>query len=34
MGAGVVFLETEAQYQPILERWLDEAARTSQKRVG
>jgi PilZ domain len=34
MGAGVVFLETEAQYQPILERWLDEAARSSQKRVG
>ncbi len=34
MGAGVVFLETDAQYQPVLERWLDEAARTSQKRVG
>lgn len=34
MGAGVVFLETEAQYQPVLDRWLDEAARSNQKRVG
>jgi hypothetical protein len=34
MGAGVVFLETDAQYQPILDRWLDEAARSNQKRVG
>lgn len=34
MGAGVVFLETEVQYQPVLERWLDEAGRTHQNRVG
>lgn len=34
MGAGVVFLVTEAQYQPVLERWLDEAARSNQKPVG
>jgi hypothetical protein len=34
MGAGVVFLETDAQYQPILDRWLDEASRSNQKRVG
>jgi PilZ domain len=25
MGAGVVFLEVEPQYQPILQHWLDEA---------
>lgn len=34
MGAGVVFLETEAQYQPVLERWLDEASKGNQTRVG
>jgi hypothetical protein len=34
MGAGVVFLEAEAEYQPILERWLDEAGRSQQNRVG
>jgi len=27
MGAGVVFLEVEGQYQSILEKWLDEAAK-------
>ena len=26
MGAGVVFLEVEPQYHPILQHWLDEAA--------
>ena len=26
MGAGVLFLEVEPQYKPILEHWLDEAA--------
>ena len=34
MGAGVAFLETEAQYQPILERWLDEASKEAQKQLG
>jgi hypothetical protein len=34
MGAGVVFLETEPEYQIVLERWLDEASRRSEKRVG
>src|SRR5580704_4916042 len=34
MGAGVVFLETEPEYQPVLERWLDEASRGNEKRVG
>jgi len=34
MGAGVVFLETAAEYQPILERWLDEAGKGQQNRVG
>jgi len=34
MGAGVVFLEVEAQYQPVLERWLDEAGKGQQNRVG
>lgn len=34
MGAGVVFLEVEAEYQPILERWLDEAGKGQQNRVG
>jgi hypothetical protein len=35
MGAGVVFLETEPEYQPILERWLDEAgSKGQQNRVG
>src|SRR5580658_8327518 len=34
MGAGVAFLEVESQYQPVLERWLDEAAKGSEKRVG
>ncbi len=27
MGAGVVFLEVDAQYQPVLQHWLDEAAK-------
>jgi hypothetical protein len=26
MGAGVLFLEVEPQYKPILEHWLEEAA--------
>jgi len=34
MGAGVAFLETEPQYQPVLERWLDEAAKEVQKQAG
>ncbi|MHB8499594.1 MAG: PilZ domain-containing protein [Candidatus Acidiferrales bacterium] len=34
MGAGVVFLETDPQYQPVLERWLDEAGRVHQNRIG
>lgn len=34
MGAGVVFLEVEAECQTVLERWLDEASRGSQARVG
>jgi hypothetical protein len=32
MGAGVSFLEVDSQYQPALERWLDEAARDHQRR--
>jgi len=34
MGAGVVFLEVDAPYQAVLDRWLDEAGRTQQNRVG
>src|SRR5258708_19391594 len=34
MGAGVTFLETEPEYQPVLERWLDEAGKVQQNRVG
>ena len=34
MGAGVVFLETEPEYQPVIERWLDEASKSSEKRIG
>lgn len=34
MGAGVTFLEVGAEYQPILDRWLDEAGRGQQNRVG
>jgi hypothetical protein len=34
MGAGVTFLEIEAPYQPVLERWLDEAKKGTQTRVG
>ena len=34
MGAGVSFLGVEDAYQPVLERWLDEAKRDQQKRVG
>jgi hypothetical protein len=34
MGAGVTFLTTEPEYQPILERWLDEAGKGNQNRVG
>ena len=31
MGAGVGFLEVQPQYLPVLERWLDEAAKEMQK---
>jgi len=31
MGAGVGFLEIQQQFQPVLERWLDEAAREHEK---
>jgi hypothetical protein len=34
MGAGVAFLETQTEYQPVLERWLDEAGKGQQNRVG
>ena len=34
MGAGVTFLTTEPEYQTILERWLDEAGKGNQNRVG
>lgn len=34
MGAGVAFLEVQAQHQPVLERWLDEAKRDQKKLVG
>jgi hypothetical protein len=34
MGAGVAFLEVETTYQPILERWLDDAERDQQRRAG
>lgn len=34
MGAGVAFLEVEAQYQPVLERWLDDAKKDQTKLVG
>lgn len=34
MGAGVAFLETEPKYQPVLERWLEEAAKEAQKQAG
>jgi|SRR5690242_8531074 hypothetical protein len=34
MGAGVTFLTIEAPYQPVLERWLDEAKKDAQTRVG
>jgi hypothetical protein len=34
MGAGVSFLAVEDAYQPVLERWLDDAKRDQQKRVG
>ncbi|HTQ59929.1 MAG TPA: PilZ domain-containing protein [Candidatus Solibacter sp.] len=34
MGAGVAFLEIDAQYQPVLERWLDEAKKGNQPPVG
>jgi hypothetical protein len=27
MGAGVAFLEIEPQYQPVLQHWLEEAAK-------
>lgn len=33
MGAGVAFLQVEPAYQPILERWLEDAAK-EQKRNG
>jgi hypothetical protein len=31
MGAGVGFLEIQPQFQPVLERWLDEAAQELKK---
>jgi hypothetical protein len=34
MGAGLTFLETPPQYGPVLERWLDEAQKLNQNRVG
>lgn len=34
MGAGVTFLAIEPAYQPVLERWLDEAKKDAQTRVG
>jgi PilZ domain len=34
MGAGVAFLGVETEYQPVLDRWLDEAKRDSKKLVG
>ena len=34
MGAGVTFLTIDAPYQPVLERWLDEAKKDAQTRVG
>ncbi len=34
MGAGVAFLEVEPQYQPVLQRWLDEAGKGEQNRIG
>jgi hypothetical protein len=34
MGCGVAFLGVEAEYQPALDRWLDEAKRDSKKLVG
>ena len=34
MGAGIAFLEMEPQYQPVLERWLDEASKEAQKQFG
>jgi hypothetical protein len=34
MGAGVTFLETPPQYGPVLERWLDEAQKLNENRVG
>lgn len=34
MGAGVTFLDVGEEYQPILDRWLDEAGRGRQNRVG
>jgi hypothetical protein len=30
----VVFLETEPEFQPVLERWLDEVGKGTQNRVG
>jgi hypothetical protein len=34
MGAGVAFTEVEAEYQPVLERWLDDAQKDTKKLVG
>ncbi len=34
MGAGLAFFEVEAEYKPVLERWLDEAGKGQQNRVG
>ncbi|MGC2529738.1 MAG: PilZ domain-containing protein [Candidatus Acidiferrum sp.] len=34
MGAGVAFLAVEAEYQPVLDRWLDEVGKGKQNLVG
>jgi len=34
MGAGLAFSGVEQQYQPILERWLGDAEKDSQRRAG
>jgi hypothetical protein len=34
MGAGVAFLAVEPEYQPVLERWLDEAGKGKQNLIG
>jgi len=34
MGAGVTFREVEPQYVEVLQRWLDDAAKSQQKTIG